>query len=144
MTCICLENEWDYSYVSRLIDGIMNYSAVDVTLYIKCMLWAYAYVGWATRSRATAMTRFTFCKKKKKKKKSSHEGSTWTRPANPSYQAYLKSVPGYHPHKKTWLWLCWSFLVFLYSSRLYTCFSCPWLQTFSTIACEPSFFSCVY
>jgi len=23
------------------------------------------YVGWATRSRATAMTRFTFCKKKK-------------------------------------------------------------------------------
>jgi hypothetical protein len=68
MTCICLENEWDYSYVSRLIDGIMNSSAVDVTLYIKCMLWAYAYVGWATRSRATAMTRFTFCKKKKKKR----------------------------------------------------------------------------
>jgi hypothetical protein len=27
------------------------------------------YVGFATRSRATAMTRFTFFKKKKKKKK---------------------------------------------------------------------------
>jgi hypothetical protein len=31
------------------------------------------YVGFATRSRATAMTRFTFCiKKKKKKKKGRH------------------------------------------------------------------------
>jgi hypothetical protein len=33
------------------------------------------YVGFATRSRATAMTRFTFCiKKKKKKKKGSSQG----------------------------------------------------------------------
>jgi hypothetical protein len=33
------------------------------------------YVGWATRSRATAMTRFTFLKKKKKKKKPGHHMS---------------------------------------------------------------------
>jgi hypothetical protein len=31
--------------LSRFIDGIMKSSAVDVTLYIRCMLWACAYVG---------------------------------------------------------------------------------------------------
>jgi hypothetical protein len=58
--------------LSRFIDGIMKSSAVDVTLYIRCMLWACAYVGWATYSCATTMTRFTFCIKKKKKKKGRH------------------------------------------------------------------------
>jgi hypothetical protein len=53
----------------HLIDGITISSAVDVTLYIRCMLWACASVGGATRSRATAITRFTFCIKKKKKKR---------------------------------------------------------------------------
>jgi hypothetical protein len=46
MARICLDNECDYSLCFfRFIDGIMISSTIDVTLYIRCMLWACAYVG---------------------------------------------------------------------------------------------------
>jgi hypothetical protein len=51
-----------------MFDDIMMYSAVDITLYIKCMLWSMCdIVDCAIHSRAIVMTRFTFVKKKKKK-----------------------------------------------------------------------------
>jgi hypothetical protein len=46
------------------------------------------YVGFVTRSRATAMTRFTFCIKKKNG--SSHESNTQTRiVSTPNYTSSL-------------------------------------------------------
>jgi len=57
-----------------MIDGIMIYSVVDITLFIRCMLWAMCHM-FAERHVVmllNVVTHFTFVQKKKKKKKKGH------------------------------------------------------------------------
>jgi hypothetical protein len=58
-----------------MFDGIMMYSVVYNYVYQVHVMGHVPYVGRATRSRATVITRFAFCIKKKKKKRSSQKDS---------------------------------------------------------------------